>query len=207
MTDFDFDVLVIGSAAAGLSAALAARQAGAERVLVAEGEGIVGGSSRLSGGLMMGAATRYQKAQGIEDSPEALFHDYMTLNQWKVEAAVVERLTQRAGQAVEWLGDLGVEFYDQLVFGGDETLPRVHCPIGRGQAVVDVLYRHCREHGVDFALGQRVDRLLVVDGAVVGIAVGDDEITAASVVIATGGFGADEQKRKEFFPSVFDTGW
>jgi len=207
MTDLDLDVLVIGSGAAGLSAALAARQAGAERVLVAEGEGIIGGSSRLSGGLMMGAATRYQKAQGIEDSPEALFHDYMTLNQWKVESAVVERLTQRAGQAVEWLGDLGVEFYDQLVFGGDETLPRVHCPIGRGQAVVDVLYRNCRESGIEFALGQRVDRLLVSDGAVVGIAVGDDEITAGSVVIATGGFGADEDKRKELFPSVYDTGW
>jgi fumarate reductase flavoprotein subunit len=207
MTDFDVDVLVIGSGAAGLSAALAARQAGAARVLVAEGEGVVGGSSRLSGGLMMGAATRYQKAQGIEDSPEALFHDYMTLNQWKVEAAVVERLTQRAGHAVEWLGDLGVEFYDQLVFGGDETLPRVHCPIGRGQAVVDVLHRHCREARVEFALGQRVDRLLLADGAVVGIAVGDDEITAGSVVIATGGFGADEGKRKELFPSVYDTGW
>ena len=208
MTEFDVDVLVIGSGAAGLSAALAAQQAGADRVLVAEGEGIVGGSSRLSGGLMMGAATRYQKAQGIEDSPEALFHDYMTLNQWKVESAVVERLTQRAGQAVEWLGDLGVEFYDQLVFGGDETLPRVHCPIGRGQAVVDVLHRHCRESGVEFALGQRVDRLLVNDdGAVVGIAVGEDEITAASVVIATGGFGADEDKRRELFPSVYDTGW
>ena len=207
MTDLDVDVLVIGSGAAGLSAALAARQAGAERILVAEGEGIIGGSSRLSGGLMMGAATRYQKAQGIEDSPEALFHDYMTLNQWKVESAVVERLTQRAGAAVEWLGDLGVEFYDQLVFGGDETLPRVHCPIGRGQAVVDVLYRHCRESGVEFALGQRVDRLLVSDGAVVGIAVGEDEITAGSVVIATGGFGADEEKRRELFPSVYDTGW
>ena len=203
----DFDVLVIGSGAAGLSAALAARQAGAERILVAEGEGIIGGSSRLSGGLMMGAATRYQKAQGIEDSPEALFHDYMTLNQWKVESAVVERLTQRAGEAVEWLGDLGVEFYDQLVFGGDETLPRVHCPIGRGQAVVDVLYRNCRESGIEFALGQRVDRLLVSDGAVVGIAVGEDEITAGSVVIATGGFGADEEKRRELFPSVYDTGW
>lgn len=207
MTDFDVDVLVIGSGAAGLSAALAASQAGAARVLVAEGEGVIGGSSRLSGGLMMGAATRYQKAQGIEDSPEALFHDYMTLNQWKVESAVVERLTQRAGHAVEWLGDLGVEFYDQLVFGGDETVPRVHCPIGRGQAVVDVLYRHCRDAGIEFALGQRVDRLLVEDGAVVGIAVGDDEISAASVVIASGGFGADDEKRKELFPSVYDTGW
>jgi fumarate reductase flavoprotein subunit len=207
VSEVDVDVLVVGSGAAGLSAALAARQAGAERVLVAEAEGIVGGSSRLSGGLMMGADTRYQRAQGIEDSPAALFHDYMTLNQWKVETAVVERLTQRAGAAVEWLGDLGVEFYDQLVFGGDETVPRVHCPIGRGQAVVDVLYRHCREAGVEFALGQRVDRLLVEDGSVVGIAVGDDEITAGAVVIASGGFGADEDKRREFFPAVYDTGW
>ncbi|MBI1350397.1 MAG: FAD-dependent oxidoreductase [Actinomycetales bacterium] len=206
MGAWDFDVIVVGSGAAGLAAALAAAQDGAT-VLVAEGEGIVGGSSRLSGGLMMGADTRYQRALGIQDSPEALFHDYMTLNQWKVESAVVERLTQRAGAAVEWLGDLGVEFYDQMVYGGDETVPRVHCPIGRGQAVVDVLYARCRDAGVEFALGQRIDRLLVVDGVVHGVAVGDDEITAGAVVVATGGFGANEEKRRELFPSVYDTGW
>lgn len=206
MPSADFDVIVIGSGAAGLSAALAAAQAGAS-VLVAEAEGIIGGSSRLSGGLMMGAGTRYQKALGIEDSPEALFHDYMTLNQWKVESAVVERLTQRAGAAVEWLGDLGVEFYDQMVYGGDETVPRVHCPIGRGQAVVDVLYARCREAGVEFALGQRIDRLLVSDAGVCGVAVGDDEITCDAVVVASGGFGANEEKRRELFPSVFDTQW
>jgi len=203
----DMDVIVIGSGAAGLSAALAAHEAGAERILVAESEGVVGGSSRLSGGLMMGAGTRYQRAQGIDDDWEALFHDYMTLNMWQVEAGVVERLTQRAGDAVEWLGDLGVEFYDQLVFGGDETKPRVHCPIGRGQAVIDVLTRHCRDRGIEIALGQRVDRLLVENGEVTGIAVGDDTITAASVIIASGGFGASEEKRSEYFPSVFDTGW
>lgn len=206
MTDWDFDVVVVGSGAAGLSAALAAAEEGAS-VLVAESEGIVGGSSRLSGGLMMGAGTRYQRALGIEDSPEALFHDYMTLNQWKVESAVVARLTQRAGQAVEWLGDHGVEFYDQMVFGGDETVPRVHCPIGRGQAVVDTLYARCREAGVEFALGQRIDRLVVQDGVVHGVAVGGDEITAGAVVIASGGFGANEEKRRELFPSVFETGW
>lgn len=206
MTDRDFDVVVVGSGAAGLAAALAAAQDDAS-VLVAEGEGIVGGSSRLSGGLMMGAGTRYQRAIGIEDSPAALFHDYMTLNQWKVESAVVERLTQRAGEAVEWLGDLGVEFYDEMVFGGDETVPRVHCPIGRGQAVVDVLYARCREAGVEFALGRRVDRLLAAGGAVGGVAVGEDEITASAVVVATGGFGANDEKLRELFPSVHDTGW
>jgi hypothetical protein len=62
----DVDVLVVGSGAAGLSAALAACEAGASRVLVAESEGVVGGSSRLSGGLIMGAGTRYQRALGID---------------------------------------------------------------------------------------------------------------------------------------------
>ena len=65
----------------------------------------------------------------------------MTLNHWDVEAGVARRLADLAGPSVEWLGDLGVEFYDQLVYGGDERVPRVHVPIGRGQAVVDVLHR------------------------------------------------------------------
>jgi fumarate reductase flavoprotein subunit len=202
----DFDVVVVGSGAAGLSAALSAAQAGAQ-VLVAEAERVVGGSSRLSGGLTMGAGTRYQQALGIDDDPESLFHDYMQLNQWQVEAAVVRRLAERCGPTVEWLGDLGVEYYPDLVFGGDERVPRVHCPIGRGQAVVDVLARRCRERGVEFALGQRVDRLLVEDDTVVGVGVGEDTVRAAAVVIAAGGFGNNPDKLAEFFPSAAATEW
>src|SRR5271170_5661399 len=189
----DVDVLVVGSGAAGLAAALSARESGAQSVLIAESEGLVGGSSRLSGGLMMGAGTRYQRALGIVDDAGSLFHDYMQLNQWKVDSAVVRRLAELSGPTVEWLGDLGVEYYDQLVFGGDEPLPRVHCPIGRGQAVVDVLARHCRGAGVEIALGRRVGRLLTENGTVVGAGVGggvgDDALTAGAVVVATGGFG------------------
>jgi fumarate reductase flavoprotein subunit len=206
-TDRDVDVLVVGSGAAGLAAALSARENGAGSVLVAEAEGVVGGSSRLSGGLTMGAGTRYQRALDITDDADSLFHDYMQLNQWKVETAVVRRLTELCGPAVEWLGDLGVQFYDQLVFGGDERVPRVHCPIGRGQAVVDVLSRHCRERGVEIALGRRVDRLLTDDGAVVGVAVGGDTITAGAVVIAAGGFGNSPDKLARFYPSAAATEW
>ncbi len=203
----DVDVLVIGSGAAGLCAALAAREAGAQRVLVAEAEGIVGGSSRLSGGLIMGAGTRYQKELGIDDGPDALFHDYLTVNRWNVDAAVVRRLADLAGATVEWLGDLGVEFAEQLVFGGDETVPRVHVPIGRGEAVVNVLHRHAREAGIDIALGRRVGRLLTDDaGAVVGAAVGDDEITAGAVVIASGGFGNAPELLERHYPSAARTG-
>ncbi|HEU5265046.1 MAG TPA: FAD-dependent oxidoreductase, partial [Jatrophihabitans sp.] len=205
--DRDFDVVVVGSGAAGLAAALSACENGAGSVLVAEAEGVVGGSSRLSGGLTMGAGTRYQRALGIEDDADALFHDYLQLNQWQVDSAVVRRLADLCGPTVEWLGDLGVEFYPDLVFGGDERVPRVHCPIGRGQGVVDVLARRCRERRVEFALGQRVDRLLTEDGAVVGVGVGDDTVRAGAVIIAAGGFGNNPAKLAEFFPSAADTGW
>ncbi len=207
----DVDVLVVGSGAAGLAAALSARESGAENVLIAEAEGVIGGSSRLSGALTMGAGTRYQRALGITDSADSLFHDYMQLNQWQVESAVVRRLCEMAGPSVEWLGDLGVQFYDELVFGGDEIVPRVHCPIGRGQAVVDVLAGHCRDQGVHVALGRRVDRLLIDDAAnsraVIGVGVGDDTITAGAVIIATGGFGNSPDKLAQFFPSAAATGW
>src|SRR5258708_5462900 len=96
------DVLVVGSGAAGLRSALSARENGAQNVLIAESEGLVGGSSRLSGGLMMGAGTRYQRALGIEDDAGSLFHEYMQLNQWKVESAVGRGLAELAGATV-WL--------------------------------------------------------------------------------------------------------
>jgi flavocytochrome c len=207
MSERDVDVVVIGSGAAGLAAALTARRCGAERVLVAESEGVVGGSSRLSGGLIMGAGTRYQRAQGIHDTPAALFHDYVQLNRWNIDTAVVQRFIERAGETVEWLGDLGVEYHDQLVFGGDEPVPRVHVPIGRGQAMVDALHTACREADVDIALGRRVDRLITdTNGAVVGVAVDDDLVSCAAVVIATGGFGNNPDKLATHFPSAAATG-
>lgn len=205
--DLDLDVLVVGSGAAGLCAALEAHEAGARAILVAESESVVGGSSRLSGGLVMGAPTRYQRMVGIEDTADALYHDYLQLNRWSIDAPVVRHLCDLSGPTVEWLGDLGVEFHRRLVLGGDELVPRVHVPKGSGQAIVDVLHRHCRDRGVDIALGRRVDRLLADESGVHGAAVGDDEITAHAVVIATGGFGANPEKLAEHYPSAAATGW
>lgn len=205
----DVDVLVIGSGAAGLAAALQARDAGARSIIVAESEDIVGGSSALSGGYVMGAGTRIQRAAGIDDSAEALFRHYLTLNAWQVDVAVVRRLCERAGASIDWLEDLGVEFSTEVIYGGDEYVPRVHMPIQRGQGVVDALHRASARAGVEFALRRRVDRLLAdpVTGQVTGAAVGADELTAGSVVIATGGFGGDRALMEQYFPSATNTEW
>lgn len=203
----DLEVIVIGAGAAGLCAALAAHDAGARRLLIAESEDVVGGSSRLSGGMIMGAGTAMQRAEGIDDSGEALFHDYLSLNQWQVDAGVVRVFCDSCGPTVDWLAALGVDFRDELVIGGEERFPRTHWVKGSGQGLVDALHREVRNREIDVALGQRVDRLLVADGRVVGVAAGGEELTADAVIITTGGFGANPERLAELYPQALHSDW
>jgi fumarate reductase flavoprotein subunit len=202
----DVDILIVGAGLAGLAAANAAYEAGCERILIAESEAVVGGSSRLSGGIVMGAGTKMQRQAGISDDPDTLFHDYMSINQWQVDGGVVRRLADEAGPTVDWLADLGVEFHAELIYGGDERVPRCVGAKGGGQGLVDALHRRTRERSIDIALGQRVDRLLTEDGAVGGAAVADDEIRAGAVVLTTGGFGANQDRLKQLYPDAITSG-
>lgn len=200
----DVDVLVIGSGAAGLCAALAAVEHGAHRVLIAEGSAEVGGSTRLSNGIVMGSRSAVQHANEIHEEEDDLFYDYRSLMRWDIAAGPVRKFARRSGETIDWLAAHGVPFFERLIFGGEERQPRSHAVDGGGQALVDALHRAAVARDVDIALGQRVDRLLVENGRVAGVAVADDEITAGAVVLATGGFGANPDRIAELFPSAWD---
>ena len=128
--EVDYDVLVIGSGAAGLCAAVAAHEQEAQRILVAESEGVVGGSSRLSGGIIMAAESRMQKEAGIQDSVEDLLHDYLTFTQYGAEPGPVTTLTRRSGQTVDWLQEHGVPIAAELIKTGVERGKRGHAVQG-----------------------------------------------------------------------------
>ena len=199
--DVDFDVVVVGSGAAGLTAALTARAEGA-RVAIAESESVVGGASRLSAGWVMAADTELQRQAGLHDSAEGLYHEYMFINQFGLQPALVHRLAEGGADAISWLLEQGVRFDPDIKKGGPELVPRTHVPEGYGQGLIDLLARKCREQDIDIALGRRVDRLLTRGDAVVGIAVGDDELEAGAVVLASGGFGANRALVVEHLPSL-----
>ena len=124
----DYDIIVIGSGAAGLAAAVAAADAGAS-VLVVEGEKQVGGSSRLSGGHFYAAGTSVQKEAGVDDTPDAMFEHYMTLNQFLVDPAVVRRYCDLSASTLEWVKNLGVKYpVEGLYCSGVGSVPRGHPP-------------------------------------------------------------------------------
>ena len=79
--DREADVVVIGSGATGMPAAIVAREAGAS-VIVVEAQPHIGGHAITSGGnLPLGGGTSYQKKYGIEDLPDLFFQD---LTDWSV---------------------------------------------------------------------------------------------------------------------------
>lgn len=202
----DYDVAVIGSGAAGLSAAIAAADAGAS-VVVLEADTRVGGSSRLSGGHFYAAGTSVQRAAGIEDSADAMFRHYMTLNQWLVEPSVVRRYCDLSAPTFEWARELGVHFPpDGLYQSGVGTVPRGHPPEGGGEAVIEVLEAARARRAVDLVLDARVTGLTHQAGAIQGIEIGADRASCGAVVIAAGGFGANPAMLEKHYPDAARAG-
>jgi succinate dehydrogenase/fumarate reductase flavoprotein subunit len=202
----DFDVVVVGSGFAGLAAAIVARTEGAS-VLLLDGAAELGGSSRLSGGKVMGAGSRIQRQHGIDDDPAELYRFYMALNRYLLEPSVVWALADESGPTVDWLEDVGVIFDPRLMTSGEEQVPRMHITVGEGHAIVATLVRHAKSIGVEVAVGMQVDRLMVENGEVTGVAVGDDTLTADAVVLAKGGFGANRSLVERYLPEVAADSW
>lgn len=199
----DYDVIVIGTGAAGLSAAALAVENGA-RVLMVEAGPRTGGSSRLSGGVFYAAGTSLQREAGIaDDTTEAMYHYYMTLNQYKLEPALVRRLCDEAPGAFEWLREVGVGFTaHNLYASGVDKVRRGHRPTGDGAGIVEALEGFLSGKAVDTVLDTRVERLLVEDGRVRGIVVDGEAVTGGATVLATGGFGANPEMLAELYPDA-----
>jgi succinate dehydrogenase / fumarate reductase flavoprotein subunit/L-aspartate oxidase len=100
--DAPFDVLVIGSGASGLAAAVSAERAGARVALATKGSLQANNSSKAQGGI--------QASFGDDDSPERHAADVFASSHETANQALVEVLTGDARSAIHWLEELGVEF-------------------------------------------------------------------------------------------------
>jgi L-aspartate oxidase len=98
----EFDVLVVGSGASGLAAAVSAEHAGARVALLAKGALQSCNSAKAQGGI--------QAAFGDDDSPEQHAEDVWDSSHETADRRLVEVLTSEAPSAIHWLEEVGVEF-------------------------------------------------------------------------------------------------
>jgi aspartate oxidase len=102
VADPSFDVLVIGSGASGLAAAVSAHRSGARVAVAAKGSLQSCNSAKAQGGI--------QAAFGEDDSPEQHAEDVWQSSHETADRRLVEILTSEAPSAIHWLEELGVEF-------------------------------------------------------------------------------------------------
>ncbi|HEY7218429.1 MAG TPA: FAD-dependent oxidoreductase [Candidatus Binatia bacterium] len=184
--DIEADVLVIGSGAAGLPAAIKAVEGGAS-VIVVEANYDVGGHAILSGGHMaLGGGTSAQRKYGIEDSPDTVFSD---LTDWSIvqpngspdyrynDRAVMRAFADHCALTFEFLLANGVEFTDKAPdnHGASTTgnsAPRENHAFwtkgaglespnaAAGTGVIRPLERSARAKGVRFLLNYKMTKIL-----------------------------------------------
>src|SRR5213596_1918781 len=100
-----FDVLVIGSGASGLAAAVSADRAGASVALATKGTLQSCNSAKAQGGI--------QASFGDDDSAELHAEDVWRSSHETADRRLVEILAGEAQSAIHWLEELGVEFTRQ----------------------------------------------------------------------------------------------
>ncbi len=193
------DVVVIGSGASGLTAALTAAEGGA-KVIVFEKQSEPGGTSINFEGIFA-VESDMQRAQFIDYSRDDAFKSIMEYNHWKANPRLVRNIVNESAETISWLERQGVEFTGVTI--NMPKSPRTyHVVAGTGLAVVKVLVSNAKEKGVDLQMGTPVTKILKKDGRITGVlAEGDTDnirVNAKAVVIASGGFANNRQWIKKY---------
>lgn len=214
MNALDADVLVVGAGGAGLAAALAASERGLS-VLLAEGRASFRSECNtfMSTAMIPAGGSRWQKALGIEDSPELFLADVMRKTKAQAYAPVANTLTRVAPELVAWLADrweLPLSLATDFDYPG-HSRRRCHTVPDRSGETLHRLLVEALNASPDVTLAVpmalRSIELTASDRARAELATPDgraETVDVGSVVLAAGGFGGNGTLVRQNIPAVAD---
>lgn len=197
--NIDTDIVVIGSGATGLAAALTAAESGA-KVVVFEKHSSLGGTSNFFHGVFA-VESQMQRERYITYSRDEAFKNIMEYSHWRANPRLVRAIIDESASTISWLQDQGVVFTDATINMPDA--PRTyHLVKGEGAAVIKALTLKAKEKGVNTKSGVPVMRITKQGNRVTGVVVKDGEeeirVGAKAVVVSSGGYANNKDWIKKY---------
>ena len=207
----DADIVIIGAGGAGMTAAIMAKQAG-KNVIIIEKMPYAGGNTTKATGGMNASETHYQKEQGIVDSNALFAADTMKGGHALNDPTLVAELANKSSDAIDWLDTIDAPL-PKISFSGGASVNRIHAPedgSGVGGYLVDRFQAKLADIGLEIMYNTKATELLTdSEGKVIGVkAEGEDAnytFNAKAVILATGGFGANEEMYTQYRPDLKGT--
>ena len=204
-------VLVIGGGGTGLTAALAARQGGAE-VLVLERDASALGTTAMSTGLIPASGTRLQSEKGIVDSPELFAADIVRKARGQTDESIALALAQASARTIEWMIDdhqVPLSLVDSFLYPG-HSVKRMHgTPNRTGSELMGALSAAIERRGVDVLTEALVTGLFAdpADGRVRGARVrrpdgSTEDLSCDALILACCGFAGNAAMVREYIPEI-----
>ena len=207
----DTEVVVIGAGGAGMTAAIMLHQAGKNFVLL-EKMPYAGGNTTKATGGMNAAETHYQKEQGIEDSKALFAADTMKGGHALNDPELVAMMANESANAIDWLDTIDAAL-PKISYSGGASVNRIHAPedgSGVGGYLVERFSSKLNELGVEPLYDTAATELLTdAEGKICGVkAEGKDTLytfNCKAVILASGGFGANEDMYTQYRPDLKGT--
>lgn len=212
------DVLVVGSGFAGFTAALEAKSAGADAVII-EKMPLYGGNSIINGGDFGAAGTQMQKEMGVEDSPELMLKDMLKAGAYLNHVELAKTVAYGSKDALEWSMNFCGAKFTRLNFHGGHSVRRSHqTENASGSGLIGKMMSKSKELGIKVMLRTKMVRFVVdKNGRIAGIEArtgysfpdeksGKPAFIRArkAVVLTSGGFSYDVALRQVHDPRLTD---